>query len=561
MIKVTAEKGRFIVSCPFHMNGLVQAVPGKRWSAPRRAYVVPFSRKAAEVLSSLQADIEFDRGAIELMAAASRPKTQKSTFPAWYSFKTKPMKHQRQALDFLWEKETAALFMGMRTGKTKTVIDWSCAMKMEGMIDAVLVFCPMSVRGGWEAQYAEHAPIEATVGRFDLTSASGKKAQKAFADGNAAFKVMVVAVESMAAGKASDWVYDFVKANGRVLCVVDESHMIKTHNAKRSEVITLMGTACSHRVILTGTPTTASPLDLYSQFYYLDPDIIGFSDFYSFKARYAIMGGYENKQIIGYNNLDELMRDIAPYTFQTRAEDVADLPPKTYMVREVELPHHVRALYNLIERRRIIEHNGKTLILSNVLDRILRLSMLTNGVMATGEAKQNRTDAGYEYEWINSAKVEELMNVIEENPCPTVVWTTGRMELHAVVERLQKKGLTVATIHGGIDEEGRILAMSQFQDGTVDYLVANVSVGGTGTKFSRASMMVYMSNSFKYTDRVQSLERATDFQNVTHGVAIVDIVAKNTVDDNIVQPALRAKQDVAEFVDSAIKRLKLDEGL
>lgn len=554
IISVSASKGKFEVSCPFHMHAAIRDVPGKRWSAKRRVYIVPFSRKAALSLSNTTVPIQFDAPAIELMASASRPAPPKEPFPSWYRYKTTPMPHQQRALSFLWGKETGALFMAMRTGKTKVVIDWSCGMKMNNDIDHVLVFCPLSVRSNWEMQFAEHAPISAVISRHDLTTSSGKKAQVKFSQEVHPFKVMVVGIESMAAGCAFDYVYDFVSQSGRVLCVVDECHMVKTHNATRSERIAQIGSICSHRTILTGTPITKSPLDLYSQFAFLDKDIIGYSDWYSFKARYAVMGGYERRQIVGYENLDELMTDVAPYVFQINAEDVVELPPKTYQVREVELSAPVRSLYNKIKKSSVVEHNGKLLVMSNVLDKLLRLVMLSNGVMSYGEG------GTYEYEWVNNIKIDELLNLVEENPVPTVVWANGRMELAAIVAALKKKGLSVVEMHGSTSEDARIANVAAFQSGAVDYLVANTATGGVGIKLSRAKMLVYMSNSFRYVDRKQSEERATDFINVGEGVLVVDIVARDTVDDLIVQPALQAKQDIAMFVNSEIGKLKLNEG-
>jgi SNF2 family DNA or RNA helicase len=366
---------------------------------------------------------------------------------------------------------------------------------------------------------------------------------------------MVVGIESMATGGASELVRRFIAENKRIFCVVDESHLIKTHNANRTEKITILGRLCEYRTILTGTPIAASPLDLYSQFRFLDPDITGYSDFYSFKSYYAIMGGYENKQIIGYNNLEGLMREVAPYTFQVNAEEVADLPPKIYMTREIQLPQTAMKLYDNIKKHKLIEYNNKELILSNALDRLTRLSLLVNGVMTTGES------GTFEYDWVSNAKISELMDLIQENPTPTVVWTTGRMELRKTVEALNKAGHATREIHGGVKEEDRIIAINDFQNGEVNYLVANTATGGTGIKLSRARMLVYMSNSFKYVDRKQSEERATDFLNPGDSVCVVDFIALNTVDDQIIQPALKAKMDVAMYVNDNIRKLKLNEGL
>lgn len=554
MYNITAERGKFIIDCPFHLAGAVRRIPGHRWSSARKNWYVPYSRKAAELIAQLP-DSTIEQSAAELMAAATRKVRQPDSFPNSYQFKTEPMEHQRKALNFVWGKDVAALFMAMRTGKTKTTIDWFTALKQENKIDHVLVFCPLSVRGSWESQIIEHCPMDAKIARYDLSKPAGRHSQESFSFTEHPFKVMIVGVESMATGGASEWVRMYIADHGRVFCVVDESHLIKTHNARRTDKITTLGKLCAYRTILTGTPIAASPLDLYSQFRFLDPDIIGFSDFYTFKANHAVMGGYENRQIVGYENLEDLMRDVEPHTFQVNADEVADLPPKVYATRVVELNPQARVTYNNVKKSRLIDYKGKQLVLSNALDRLTRLAGIANGVMATGEL------GNFEYDWVSNAKINELLNLIEENPVPTVIWTTGRMELRKIVEALNAAGHDTREIHGGIRENDRIEAVNVFQNGGVQFLVANTAVGGTGIKLSRARMLVYMSNSFKYIDRVQSEERATDFLNPGESVYVVDIVCDGTVDTDVIQPALKAKQDVAHYVNENIKALKLDNGL
>ena len=555
VISVSAIKGKFEVSCPFNMVGHIRDLPGKRWSAKKKSYVIPFSRKAAEMMSHISAPIVFDSPAIELMATAARPTPKQEPFPHWYRFKTTPMPHQQKALNFLWGKDVGGLWMEMRTGKSKVALDYACALKMAGLIDHILVFCPLSVRGSWEGQAIEHAPIDITVARFDLTIAAGKKSQVKFSQDAAEMKMMIVGIESMSAGSALDYVYDYIKGNGRVFCVCDEGHYIKNPKATRTEKITQLGAACSHRLILTGTPIASNFLDLYSQMKFLDEDIIGSGDFYSYKARVAVMGGYEQKQIISWQNVDEVMADIQPHVFQVVAAEVADLPPKIYQVREVTLPPNVESLYKTIKKRSIISFKGRDLVLSTPLDRLLRLFQLANGVMATGEGGE------YQYEWVNDSKVNELMALIESAPTlPMVIWTTGRIELAQVVSRLEASGLKCVEMHGGINENDRIANVAAFQSGEVNYFVSNTAVGGTGIKLSRARCLVYMSSSFKYVDRIQSEARATDFLNIGESTLIVDIIAKGTVDELVLE-ALQAKSDVATYVKDKIKSLGLSEGL
>lgn len=557
MIKISINKGKFQVSCPFGMNHLLMNVSGKKWSSGNKCYQIPFSRKAVEGLMGLQ-NVSWDDDALKFIAEMSKKQqskiemtTNRNLFPSNYIFKTAPRDCQTRALNFLWGKKEAALFMKMRTGKTKTVIDWASCLNINKMIDGVVVFCPISVKGNWEAQINMHSPIESLVGRFDFTNASERKKFKGFIDAVHELKYLIVGTESMSTGSAFDYVYDFVSSVSNVLCVVDESHMIKGFDKERTLKITNIGSVSEYRVILTGTPITKEPLDLYSQYRFLDPDIIGYGDYYSFRNRYAIMGGYENREIVGYQNIDELLKTVAPYTFQVSADEVVELPPKEYRILEVELSPKVRALYNKIGgKNNIIIHNDKELIISNALDRLMRKIRLVNGVMSYGES------GIFSHEWVSNAKIIELLEFLESNPSPSVIWTNGKMEMEYVVDALKSRGLSCSVLHGGMSDSDRIININRFQDGGVDHFVSNISAGCAGIDLSRAEAMIYMSNSFKFVDREQSEERATNFSDVNKTILIVDIIAKNTVDDEIVMPAIRAKKDIADFVDKSIKDIK-----
>lgn len=562
MIKISADKGKFIINCPYGMNHLLNGITNKRWSSKKKCYQVPYSRKVVEELRRIPGPKDWDQLALdfavemtEKQLTKAETNQQKAKFPVNYMFKTTPRDCQVRALNFLWGKTEAALFMKMRTGKTKTVIDWAAALNVEEKINGVIVFCPISAKGDWEAQVHRHSPVNASVGRFDFTNKADQKKFKTFVESDHLFKFLIVGVESMSAGSAFDYAYDFVSTVGKVLCVVDESHMIKGFDKERTLKITNIGSISDYRVILTGTPITKAPLDLFSQYRFLDPDIIGYSDFYSFKSRYAIVGGYENREIVGYEHIDELLGDVAPYTFQVGADEVAELLPKEYRTLEIELPVKVRQLYNKLDnnKNKIVVHNDRQLVISNALDRMTRKIRLVNGIMSYGES------GVFDHEWINDAKIRELLEFMESNPAPAIVWTTGKLELENVVKALRSMNLKCSILNGGMKDQDRTENIAKFQNGDVDCFVSNISAGCSGINLSRAEMMIYMSNSFKYVDREQSEERATDFSNTEKSILIVDIIAKDTVDDEVILPAIKAKKDVADFIDDSIREIKASE--
>lgn len=546
-IKIDVVKNNFIIRCGFGQNHLIQHIPGRKWSKAYRCHVVPYSRRAVKEIKELGGLAEISIDALQLIESKLESEVvAMEEFPSDYTFKTAPRECQQRALRFLWNKKEAALFMKMRTGKTKTVIDWASMMSMKQKIDAVVVFCPMAVKGDWEKQFFTHCPYPFLLNNFNNTNKS-KNHFADFVSNSHPFKIMIVATEALSAGRAIDYAIHFAKNHKSVLCVVDESHMIKNHNAIRTTNICKVGFYSNYRVILTGTPITKSPIDLYSQFYFLNPDIIGYNDFYSFRNRYCVTGGYENKEIIGYQNVDELMEIVGEHTFRAETREVAELAPKEYRVLNVELPAKIRLLYDKIKKSGlIVNHDDRQLLMKIKLEKVMRMIQLTNGVMTYGETGE------WVSEWVNNSKLNELLNFIEGNQCPTIIWVNGKMELSKVAESLNNNGYNCSVVGGGMTSEQLSESVNKFQTGEVDYIVLNTAVGCAGLNLSRGEMMVYMSNSFKYVDREQSEERATDFNNPGKSILIVDIIASNTVDDELVIPAILEKKDMADYVFSKL---------
>lgn len=540
MISIDADKGKFLVVCPYQLSHMIRDVPGRRWSGKDRRWVVPGSRKAGEMLAQIK-DAEITPSAFELMAATSKPVVvPEIPFPASYRFKTEPMPHQRQALQFLWQRKSAALFMGMRTGKTKTTIDWLSALAQDGKVDRAIVICPLSIRRNWVLQMSEHAPID--IPTLLLDPSKPKQFDEFMQPG---FRVLLVGVESLAIGRAMGYCERFA-CSGTVAVIVDESQKIKNPKAARTKNVVKLGRMTEYRAVLTGTPVANSPMDLYSQFEFLDPDIIGYNDYYSFRARYAIMGGYEGRQIIGYQNMEELIEEISPATFQVHTKDVADILPKSFQIREIELPESARALYKQIKKSSMVITDDNVLMINNALTKATRLHQLAGGQMTYGDT------GNYTAEWIHDAKLEELKSVVEENPGPTIIWCAYRPEIEKVAEYL---GDRCVQIHGGVSEDDRAEAVRRFQSGEIDYIVGNAATGGVGLTMNRAEMMIYYSSTFSAIDRQQSLERATNIRDGQKNIAIVDLVVKDTVDE-IVAAALANKEDLATYVKNHIDDFK-----
>ena len=263
-----------------------------------------------------------------------------------YKFKTKPYEHQSDALKNSWNRESYAVFAEMGTGKTKIALDNACILYTKGKIDRLLVIAPKGAYMTWvENEIPLHVPdyVDKEVLAWKPSMSAKYQAQlKKFRDNNFKLKIFVMNVESLSTKKGLRNAALFL--NFRSMMIVDESTTIKNPKAKRTKNILLLAKEAKYRRILTGSPVTKSPLDLWSQMDFLDPEILGQSSYYAFRNRYAIMltsnaagGTHTYQKVVRFKNLKELGELIKDHSYRILKKDCLDLPDKVYSKREVEL--------------------------------------------------------------------------------------------------------------------------------------------------------------------------------------------------------------------------------
>ena len=527
MIKVSVRGKNLVVQCSPEHGRVIRRLPAAAWNGAIGAWVVRPSRVVWEALAGIPG-VEFSGEAAAIIPPAAPPR--EAEWPADYVPRTRPYAHQVAGSAKAYGRREAAIFADPGTGKTKMAIDAVSARYTVGAIDRVLVLAPKSVRAVWVREFATHCPVAHRVAVFR----TGAKEQPP-ASG---LEVLVVSSEGMSTANAFKAAQAFA-AGGRCAMVVDEAHMFKTHNVARTKNARTVATLCHAVTIMTGTPIGNSLVDLYSQFALLNPDIIGYPDFYTFTSRYCIFGGFERRHIVGYENEEELLAAIAPYVFRATKADCLDLPPKVYQRRYVALSPEQRARYRELARDLRLEG----LETSNSLDLMLRLHQIAGGFLPSV------TEDGTRYAPIGDGKMTELLNIIADCAGQSlIIWCTYRHEVEHVRSRLCAEFGQASTveIHGGVDEGGRAAAINALQSGSARFLVGIASSGGVGITATAASTVVYYSNSFSFINRVQSEDRAHRIGQ-TRTVTIIDLIAEDTIDATIME-ALDAKTDLARWV-------------
>ena len=466
-----------------------------------------------------------------------------------YPFKTKPYAHQAKAWDMSKEKDEFALFMEMGTGKTKVAIDTISYLYDSGRINSVLIVAPKGVYMNWVTkEIPTHLPDHIQY-RMASWHASPRKAEQEALDNvmkpTDDLRILIMNVEAFSTDRGTKFARLFMDVGGRVAMVVDESTTIKNPGAQRTKNVIKIGTLAKYRRILTGEPVTRSPLDIYSQAQFLNPHLLGFSSYYTFRNRYAILvdikaGNRSFKKIVGFRQLDELTKLLQRFSYRVKKADCLDLPPKVYQYRHVELTPEQKKLYKQLSDTAIATLQGKALTVDNVLTEILRLHQITCGHFKSDEG---------EIVDVPNNRLSELMDVLDEADDKVIIWANYVADIRKIEESLAKVygPESVVSYYGDTSTDARSDAVKRFQeDPAVRFFVGNPATGGYGITLTAATMVVYFSNSYNLEHRLQSEDRAHRIGQ-TKSVNYVDLCVQGTIDEKIIK-ALREKKNIAARV-------------
>jgi SNF2 family DNA or RNA helicase len=459
-----------------------------------------------------------------------------------YKFKSKPFAHQLKALEMSWDKEVFAYFMEMGTGKSKVLIDNIAMLYDKGKINGALIIAPKGVYKNWlESEIPNHLPdhIEKKIGFWQTKPDAND--MKMLLKSDEDLHICIMNIEAFSTKKGVEYAYKFLSCH-RTLIGVDESTTIKNPNAKRTKSILTLSKHSKYRRILTGSPVTKSPLDLFSQCQFLDPWLLNQQSYYAFRTRYAIcrkinVSGRQVEIVVGYRNLGELSEQLKPFSYRVLKDDCLDLPKKTYMKRIIQLTDEQKKLYKQMKEQALAFLNGKMTTTVTVITQLMRLHQITCGHF--------KADDGSVQE-VNSNRLDELMDILEEMEGKAVIWAHYRHDIKNIVNALEKKypGETV-TYYGDTSTEDRQKAIKLIQDpeSKVRFIVGTPQTGGYGITLTGASTMIYYSNGYDLEKRQQS-EARIDRIGQEKPMTYIDIIAEGTIDERIVK-ALRTKVNIA----------------
>jgi len=465
-----------------------------------------------------------------------------------YKFKTDPYEHQLKALEMSWNRETYAYFMEMGTGKTKVLIDNMAMLYDHGKIDGALIIAPKGVVNTWfQQELPAHLPTHienvSVLWQAHINQKQQDKLDTLFATGHQ-LHILVMNVEALSTVKGVKFAYKFISSH-KTLMVVDESTTIKNPKAKRTKNIVKLSKYTKYRRILTGSPVTRNPLDLYSQCEFLNEELLDFTSYYAFRNRYAEMktlhiAGRSIQVVSHFKNLDELSEQLKTFSYRVLKEDCLDLPEKIYMKREIELSAEQKKVYKQMKEEALASLNGKQITTMTVLTQLMRLQQITCGHFVADDGTTQE---------IKSNRLNELMDILDEVEGKAIIWCHWQKDIKIIKDALIKEygPRSVVDYYGLTPQDKRQKNKDDFQKNPkVRFFVGTPQTGGYGLTLTAANTVIYYSNGYDLEKRIQSEDRAHRIGQ-KKSVTYIDIMAEDTVDHKITK-SLRKKINIASEV-------------
>ena len=466
-----------------------------------------------------------------------------------YKFKTKPYAHQLTALEKSWDKTEYGYFMEMGTGKSKVLVDNMAMLYDKGKINGAIIIAPKGVYRNWYSQeipnhLSSHIQPKMVLWTALTSKTKDKEYQSLFETGHD-LHILIMNVEALSTKKGLEFAAKFMRCH-ETMIAIDESTTIKNPSAKRTKAILALGKEAKYRRILTGSPVTKSPLDLFTQCGFLNSYLLGYDSFYAFRNRYANMidrnfGGRRVQLIGSYKRLDELADKLKVFSYRVLKDDCLDLPDKVYIRREVDLTDEQSKAYATMKSAALAQLKGKMATAPHVLTQMMRLHQITCGHLKNDDG--TITD-------IKNNRLKELISLLDEVEGKVIIWANYVHDIEHIVKEISDEfgNDSIVQYYGAISAEERQKNIEKFQDpdSKTRFFIGNPQTGGYGITLTCANTVVYYSNGYDLEKRLQSEDRAHRIGQ-TKSVTYVDFIAPKTVDEKIVK-ALRKKMNIANEI-------------
>lgn len=474
-----------------------------------------------------------------------------------YQFHTKPFDHQARVWEASRDLNSFAAFWEQGTGKSKLTIDTLGHLWTEGAVDAAIVVAPNGVHRNWitDELPTHMSPDIPLLGHAYSSPSAATKWHQAEVDrlmGHNGLPLLAISYDAWMTDRGKKAVWNMMRKR-RTLLVLDESHRIKTPTARRTRSILAGGKHAAVRRILSGTPVTNGPFDIYSQISFLDPEFwrreLDIATFSAFKAFFGVWDkGWNNAQqrefdqLVGYQNLDVLASTIKLISSRVTKDDVLDLPPKLFTKRYYEMSPAQQRVYDALEGEfSAWLESGELVTAPLAITRMLRLQQVLCGyVPVDGEDEPTELISKDQ-----NPRLKLLRETMEDVNGKTIIWATWTRDIDMIMQALRDMGRNPVRYDGQVSDDERQRSKDAFKHGDATDFVANSQMS-EGLTLNEAKTTIYYNNSYKLLDRQQTEDRNHRIGQNDH-VTYIDLVCPGTRDENAID-ALVAKSEVAATI-------------
>lgn len=443
------------------------------------------------------------------------------------------------------------LLLEMSLGKTKCALNAAEIMRTYEALDRIVIICPKAIQSVWLEEIPKHTHLKATPLIWENKKTDKYKRQIKNAL-EADLPILIVRLEMFQ--RKNKILQAFLNSffDKATLVILDESSKIKNVATERTPRLIEYTYGAAYKTILTGTPWTESPLDIFSQMEFLHPGFwykfngewtknILKKHWYIFRNRYAIMQkittgeGRTFQTIVGTRRTEEIAKKIQPYITQQKKVDWLDLPDKIFQVLHVELNNEQREAYNSLKQKLILEYGDSILTVQNQVTLLTRLRQVAGGFFPeTGDPIGNPPG------------IEMLMEDVSEYSGKVVIAASYVAEIQGIVKALQKEyGVEqVCTYYGAT--KNRDNELIRFEN-EAQFMVLNPQTGAFGLNLQYANLMYLYSRPFSYEQNKQ-LEDRIHRPGIVGAAVYKDIIVKGTVQEKVLQ-AFKDKKDVVDKFD------------
>ncbi len=444
--------------------------------------------------------------------------------------KTPYLKHQAEEVQLIKNKAYWALLFDCGTGKTLTTLGIIYERKMRFPHYKTLVVVPNTLIENWQEEIEKHTD-------FTSVALCGSKDKR--------LKLLKSNVDIYLINyEAMRLIPDELIARKFDLIVCDESQNLKGYTTLQSKATYRVAMSCAHRLILTGTPIHNSPLDCFGQYRVLSPDVFGAS-YYRFRARYAYMGGYLDKQVLKYINMGDFKERILKCSSIRKKEEVLDLPPRTYETVHLDLPDEQRRMYTQLRDQFITSLHDSVITAPVIITRIIRFSQITAGFYKDILGKENSYEKNPKQEW--------LIEWLKDHGHKCVVFVRFIKELKDLEERLRRCNIGFVSVYG--ETRDRLDVVNRFNtDPNTQVFIGQLDTAGQGINLQSASYCVFLSNSYSWGDREQAESRIHRQGQKAQNCTYIDVVYRESIDERVLK-ILKKKESLAGMLTSEIAKV------